>query len=129
MTVFSNRLIVVGSLLISAVSAAAFSQSSPDDAGGTVAPGIETSWRVTVTPVGVPIAPFLHVQHIRPRWNVPRVEPAKAGSGPRRLAANRSARVWNHLREDRVQRRRECHRHAQSSRDHHVECGGRLIYR
>ena len=58
MTVFSNRLIVIGSLLISAVSAAAFSQST-DDARGTVAPGIEASWRVTVTPVGVPIAPFL----------------------------------------------------------------------
>ena len=80
MTVFSNRLIVIGSLLISAVSAAAFSQSRyptmqeerlPRDRGKLARDG-HASWRADPA--------VSHVQHIRPRWNV--LESSQPRQGP-----------------------------------------------
>jgi hypothetical protein len=61
MTTRKNRMLATTSLaIITAALAAAFSQSSNDDRGGTTAPELEGGWRVRVTPaVGAPIPPFL----------------------------------------------------------------------
>lgn len=58
MTTIKSRILVTIGLAILMASGAAFSQSGAGDPGGTAAPELEASWRVTVTPIGVPIAPF-----------------------------------------------------------------------
>ena len=59
MTMSRTRLLITLSVVILTATIAAFTQDRPDDPGGTTAPEVEASWRVTVTPIGVPIAPFL----------------------------------------------------------------------
>ena len=55
-TLRSPLLITIGLVIFGAV--AALSQGSAGDQGGTSAPELEASWRVTVTPIGVPLPPF-----------------------------------------------------------------------
>lgn len=59
MSMSRTRLPIIISFVLFTATIAAFTQSSAEDPGGTTAPELEASWQVTVTPVGVPIAPFL----------------------------------------------------------------------